>query len=163
MSGSVSVQKEDPLGNVATQLLRELSSDIAQRYFDLDDEGSGSFNLNEALMPRSVFVVARLDDQPVGCGALRPIDHELAEVKRMYVSEGARRFGIGRSILEELERFAAEFDYRIIRLETGNRQPEAVALYEKYGFYRIPCFGKYIGNPVSMCFEKKVKLELAKS
>ena len=137
------------------QLLRELSYEIARRYSDLGDDGSGSFNPKDVLVPRSVFIVARLDGQPVGCGALRPIDSDSAEVKRMYVAERARRLGIARRILTELEHFAAEYDYRVIRLETGNRQPEAVALYEKYGFYRIGPFGKYVENPVSIYFEKK--------
>ena len=87
---------------------------------------------------------------------MRPLDAESAEVKRMYVVKSARRKGIGRALLAELERQARGFGYRILRLETGNRQPEAVALYESCGFNRIPAFGKYIGNPVSICYEKAV-------
>ncbi len=152
----ISVGAESPLGEAATRLIRELSADIIRRYAELGDDGSGSFSPSDVLVPRSAFLVARLEDQPVGCAALRPLDVEAAEVKRMYVAESARRKGVGRALLADLERMAGGFGYRILRLETGNRQPEAVALYESCGYRQIPAFGKYIGNPVSICYEKAV-------
>ena len=152
----ISVNTESPLGEAAAQLIRELSADIVRRYAELGQDGSGSFSPNDVMVPRSVFLVARFEGQPVGCAALRPLDAEAAEIKRMYVSPSARRKGVGRALLAELERRAGGFGYCILRLETGNRQPEAVALYEAYGFSRIQAFGKYIGNPVSICYEKAV-------
>jgi putative acetyltransferase len=152
----ISVSAENPLSGAASQLIRELSADIVRRYVELGQDGSGSFSPNDVLVPRSAFLVARLDDRPVGCAALRPLDADTAEVKRMYVAPSARRKGVGRQLLAELERLAGGFGYRILRLETGNRQPEAIALYESCGFRRIPAFGKYIGNPVSICYEKAV-------
>ena len=152
----ISVQPEDPRGEAATQLVRELTAEIAALYSDFGQAGSGSFSANDVLVPRSAFVVARLNGQPVGCGALRPMDAETVEIKRMYVAPSARRLGVGRKILTELERLAATFDYRVIRLETGIRQPEARALYERCCFHRIPPFGQYIGNPISVCYEKEV-------
>lgn len=157
LSRDISIQQEDVRGEMATQLIRELSAEITSRYSDMGDDGAGSFNPDDVTVERSAFVVARLDGQPVGCGALRPMDSGLAEIKRMYVAANARRLGVGRSILKELEQLAAKFDYYTIRLETGNRQPEAIALYERYGFRHIPPFGKYVGNPISICFEKKVE------
>ena len=150
------VSAESPLGEAATQLIRELSADIVRRYAELGQDGSGSFTPSDVLVPRSAFLVARFEGHPVGCAALRPLDAEAAEVKRMYVAESARRKGVGRVLLAELERMAGGFGYHILRLETGNRQPEAVALYESCGFLQIPAFGKYIGNPVSICYEKAV-------
>ncbi len=152
----ISVSAESPLSDAASQLIRELSEDIVRRYAELGHDGSGSFSPNDVLVPRSAFLVARLDGLPVGCAALRPLNAEAAEVKRMYVAATARRKGVGRALLAELERMAGRFGYRILRLETGNRQPEAVALYESCGFRRIPAFGKYIGNPVSICYERAV-------
>jgi hypothetical protein len=111
-------------------------------------------SLAEAAAPGTVFLVARLGEEPVGCGALRRFDDETAEIKRMYVAPAGRRRGIARRILAALERCAREFHYRVIRLETGVRQPEARALYESMGFRRIAPFGPYIGSPTSVCFEK---------
>lgn len=151
---TISVQQEDPRGEAATRLVRELTVEIASLYHDFGQDGSGAFDAKDVLVPRSAFIVAHLNGQPVGCGALRPIDRETVEVKRMYVAPGARQLGVGRRILAELERLAAEFDYRVMRLETGFRQPAAIALYERSGFHRIPPFGRYISDPVSVCFEK---------
>lgn len=152
----ISVSTESPLSDAAAQLIRELSADIVRRYAELGQDGSGSFTPNDVLVPRSAFLVARSEGQPVGCAALRPLEADAAEVKRMYVAPSARRKGVGRALLAEMERLAGGFGYRILRLETGNRQPEAVALYESCGYRQIPAFGKYIGNPVSICYEKAV-------
>jgi len=152
----ISISAESPLDEGASQLIRELSADIVRRYAELGQDGSGSFSPNDVLVPRSAFLVARLEGRPVGCAALRPLDVEAAEVKRMYVAPSARRKGVGRQLLSELERLAGGFGYRILRLETGNRQPEAVALYESCGYRKISAFGKYIGNSVSICYEKDV-------
>ncbi len=75
----------------------------------------------------------------------------------MFVSSTARRKGLARAILLELESYAGRFGYRSIRLETGNRQLPAVALYGKLGFRRIPAFGDYVNDPVSLCFEKTIQ------
>ena len=72
----------------------------------------------------------------------------------MYVTPAARRQGIARRILIELERHAREFSYRAVRLETGIQQPEAQRLYESLGYQRIAAFGHYVGNPTSVCYEK---------
>ena len=104
---------------------------------DRDDNEAMSFNPRDATIPRSVFILATLDGVPVGCGAVRPISGEVVEIKRMYVREMARGLGIGRAILAELERLAVSFGYSRIALETGVRQPEAIALYERGGFTRI--------------------------
>ena len=100
------------------------------------------------------MVIARLDGAPVGCGALRAIDEETAEVKRMFVRPEARRRGIAARMLAELERVAREFGYRKIILETGVFQPEAIALYKKAGYEGTAPYGRYIGNPEAFCFTK---------
>ena len=146
----ISITSEDPVGETAQLLVAELCAEMAGRY----GAAPSPFSLVEAAAPRTVFLVARRGDEPVGCGALRRFDDETAEIKRMYVTPAARRRGIARRILAALERYAHEFHYRTIRLETGVRQPEAQALYESMGFRRIAAFGPYIGNPTSVCFEK---------
>ncbi len=87
-----------------------------------------------------MFLVARQDGDAVGCGALVPIDEYSVEIKRMFVARESRGLGIATLILDELERLAREFDYDAMRLETGVKQPESIALYGKAGFYRIPNF-----------------------
>ena len=112
------------------------------------------FSPSDVSAPRTAFLVARLGTRPVGCGAIRRIDDTTAEIKRMYVAPAGRRRGIARRILAELERRAADFAYRTVRLETGIHQHEAIGLYESAGYRRIPAFGHYVGSAISVCYEK---------
>ena len=105
---------------------------------------------------RTAFVMARLDGKPVGCGALRQIGDQSVEVKRMYVVPSARRQGVARRILEELERLAGVFGYSKIILETGQFQPEALALYHTAGYRPTEPYGRYVDDPLAQCFEKIV-------
>ena len=95
----------------------------------------------------AVVLVAREGDgTAVGCGALRPLEDGAAELKRMYVVPSARGRGIARSVLAALEAAARERGWTALRLETGPRQPEAVALYSRSGYRPIGPFGPYAGS-----------------
>jgi GNAT superfamily N-acetyltransferase len=107
--------------------------------------------------PAGVFLVARLDGVPVGCGAVRLVPGgaaDVAEIKRMYTTPAARRRGVSRALLARLESEAAALGYRRLQLETGLRQPEAIALYGSVGYHRIPSYGQYEGHELSVCFAK---------
>ncbi len=106
------------------------------------------------LAPRSVFLVARCAGDLAGCGALQPLAGDVAEVRRMFVRQALRRRGVGRAILAALEAQAQGFGYARLRVETGDQQPEALALYTAAGYVRIPPFGNYVDDPTSVCFEK---------
>ncbi len=149
-NSGVSIGPDDPLGETAQKLIEAMCVELSERY----GAPPSPFSSAEAGAGLGVFLVALMDQQPIGCGALRRIDDKIVEVKRMYVAPSARRKGVARSILNELERRAAGFGYTAIRLETGVRQPEAQRLYESLGFQRIPPFGKYVSDPMSVCYEK---------
>ena len=154
MNGSISVEHADPRSVAATTLMLALKQDEAVRYADLGSDHFDSFRPDDTLATRSVFILAHMDGHPVGCGALREIDSDSAEINRMYVAPAARRCGVGRAILSELERCGIELGYRVIRLETGNRQPEAITFYESLGFQRATPFGSHASDSVSLFFEK---------
>jgi GNAT superfamily N-acetyltransferase len=100
----------------------------------------------------SVVLVARdADGTAVGCGALRALAPGVAEVKRMYVVPEARGRGLSRQVLAGLEAAALERGWTTVRLETGPRQPEAIALYEGAGYRPIPAFGAYVDEPDAGC------------
>ena len=153
---NVLLRPEDPLGNEAEWLLQQMSAEARQRYGDVISP-SAPLPKNEPLTARSIFLIARVRDEPVGCAALRPLDAITGEIRRMYVVRSARRRGIARCLLAELERIAIDFGYGAVRLETGNRQPEAIALYESCGFHRIPPYGPHVHDPLSICFEKSLQ------
>ena len=98
------------------------------------------------------------DDVPIGCGAFKEFEANTVEIKRMYVSEANRGKGIAVQILNELEKWAAELSYSRCILETGIKQPEAIALYQKCGYTRMENYGQYAGIDASFCFEKKINL-----
>jgi GNAT superfamily N-acetyltransferase len=150
----LTIAADDPVAATACALIGELCAEMAARY----GTAPSPFSLAEAAKERSVFLVARLGAQAVGCGALRPLEANIAEIKRMYVAPAGRRRGIARQILLELERRAVEFGYHALRLETGVRQPEAQRLYESVGYRPIAAFGPYVGNPTSVCYEKRLSL-----
>lgn len=96
----------------------------------------------------AVVLLASDDDgTPLGCGALRPLDDGAVEVKRMYVVPAARGRRVGRAVLAGLEAAARERGWTTLRLETGPRQPEAVALYTGAGYRAIGPFGGYADDP----------------
>jgi GNAT superfamily N-acetyltransferase len=129
---------EDVRSEDAIQLIQELSAELAALYETSD--GSAGFKPADVEVPRAAFVIARLDGHAVGCGALRPLDDNAGEVKRMYTRADYRRKGVAQAILAELERLAIEFGYNTIKLQTGPKQLDAAALYELVGYYRIPHF-----------------------
>lgn len=95
--------------------------------------------------------------KPMGCGAIKEYAPKVMEVKRMYTPPENRGKGIATKILKELEKWAAELSYEKCILETGIKQPEAIALYKKNGYLLIPNYGQYTGVENSLCFEKKLK------
>ncbi len=102
-------------------------------------------------------VVAYENNEPVGCGAVKEYDSGIMEVKRMYVPPGKRNKGIASVVLKELEQWTTELNYKKCLLETGKKQPEAIALYEKNGYRIVPNFGQYKNVTNSVCFEKVLK------
>ncbi|GAA0950631.1 GNAT family N-acetyltransferase [Kribbella koreensis] len=101
------------------------------------------------------YLVASVDGRGVGCGALQPTsDPYVGELKRMYVEPGFRGRGIASAVLGGLEELAAGVGYRAIRLATGERQPEAIALYEKCGYRLSEPYGKYVNDQLARCYRK---------
>ncbi len=100
-------------------------------------------------------VVAYIDQEPVGCGAIKKFDLTSVEIKRMYVMPQQRGKGVAGKILSELEKWSKELGYMKGVLETGLKQPEAIGLYKKSGYVLIPNYGQYENVATSVCFEKK--------
>src|SRR5205085_11835242 len=104
--------------------------------------------------PPGTCMGLRVDGRPDACGGLVRYDDDRAELKRMYVAPEDRGRGLGRRVLEELESAARALGYRGVVLETGIKQVEAIALYESAGYEPIPCYGPYVGETRSRCYEK---------
>ncbi|PJI09401.1 MULTISPECIES: GNAT family N-acetyltransferase [Clostridium] len=134
----------------ALKMMEELSEALEKI---TGNSGKGSFNVDDISDPRAIFVLAYSDDkEPIGCGAIRPIDENTAEVKRMYAKNKTK--GIGTKILCYLEEQAQKLGYSRLCLETRLINEKAVAFYEKRGYKRISNYGKYANRPEAVCFAK---------
>lgn len=168
---------------VAQRFVGELEADMVERYevdvaapgYEGEEDHHWVVRPEQVTPPAGVFLVAWLDGVPVGSGALRPLPGvagaagvagpggagaagggvgAAGEVKRMYTAPEARRRGVSRAILAALEAWAIGFGYRRLQLETGSRQPEALALYASAGWHEITPYGQYAGDAESVCFAK---------
>ena len=153
--GTIEIRREALGSPVAASLIRSLNAELSARY---PEEGATHFRLDpeEVAGGRGAFLVAYVSGEPIGCGAIRRVDAETGEIKRMYVAPASRGRGIGRAIVRALEAEARGIGISRIVLETGTRQAEALALYPSLGFEQIPAFGEYVGSPLSVCMAKKL-------
>ena len=135
------------------KLVKILDADLAIRD---GDEHAFYAALNKTDSIKHV-IISYDDEKPVGCGAIREYDSKCVEIKRMFTAEDERGKGIASQILKLLEDWAHEFGYEKCILETGMKQPEAIALYKKQDYKVVPNFGKYAGMENSICFEKLLK------
>jgi GNAT superfamily N-acetyltransferase len=144
----------EPFDSPDVQALAEAQQEeMRGRYAGVGDIGPA----REAHMfepPDGVFLVTRVDGTAVACGGVCRFDAARAELKRMYVLPESRGTGLGRLLLEALERDARRLGYTGIVLETGDKQPEALGLYLSAGYGPIPCYGVYASRVLSRCFEK---------
>ena len=132
------------------ELVRLLDIELAER----DGEDHAFYNQYNAIDDLKQTVIAVENNILLGCGAIKELNQDAVEVKRMYVILKERGRGIAGMILTELENWAIELGYNKCRLETGKRQPEAISLYEKKGYCKISNYGQYKGIENSICFEK---------
>src|SRR5262245_35739536 len=152
----IEIAARRPHSDDALALIRALDDDLVRRYPEQPVHGLRDEDADD---PRLTFLVAYAGGQPIGCGAIRPLSAGVAEVKRMFVRADWRGRGVAQRILAALEAAALEQGYHTLRLETGRGQPEAMGLYSSAGYAHIPPFADYIGNPVSVCYEKTLTLD----
>lgn len=124
-----------------TSCFEQYFAELAQRFeagFDL--ALSISADSHELTRPAGLLLVARLRQEPVGCCALKLHGDAPAEIKRMWVAPRARSLGLGRRLLDELERHAREAGVTVLRLETNRTLTEAIVLYRRAGYREVAAF-----------------------
>ena len=149
----ITLKRTDSNNQDFIELVKQLDADLAIR----DGDDHAFYNQFNSITMIKYAIVAYENNNPVGCGAIKTFGNEAMEVKRMYVLPSHRGKGIAGIVLNELEQWAKELGYIKCVLETGINQPEALALYNKSGFERIPNYGQYADVPSSFCFEKVLK------
>jgi GNAT superfamily N-acetyltransferase len=147
----VLITAERPDTPDATALITELQTFLEGFY---PPESQHGFSVQRLLADQVAFFVARVDGIPAGCGGIKLFGREYGELKRMYVRPAFRGAGLGRLLIARLAGHAQENGVTRLRLETGIHQHAAIRLYEQAGFRRIPPFGAYPDDPLSLCYEK---------
>jgi ribosomal protein S18 acetylase RimI-like enzyme len=132
---------EDPTTPDARSCLEQYFAELDARFdVGFDPALSISADAHELMPPAGALLVARLGDRPVGCGAIKFHGDAPAELKRMWIAPAARGLGVGRRLLQELERHASEAGVAVLRLETNHALTEAIALYRRSGYVEVEAF-----------------------
>ena len=153
----ISIVRTNSSDNDFAELVKHLDADLAER----DGSEHGFYAQFNKIDKLKYVIVAYENNIPVSCGAVKEFSADAMEVKRMYTIPACRGKGIASMIFNELEKWARELSFSKCILETGKRQPEAIALYTKNGYTVIPNYGQYAGVENSVCFEKIIMTETA--
>jgi GNAT superfamily N-acetyltransferase len=152
--GTVATFRPLPYDHPVSQLLvARVQQEYVQRYGGPDE---AVVDPAEFLPPAGLFLVAEVDGVPAGCGAWRALEPGVAEIKRVYVEPGFRRRGLAQEIVALLERSTAAAEHGTVVLNTGDRQPEALALYADAGYRPVAGFGIYACSPGAVFLGKEV-------
>jgi GNAT superfamily N-acetyltransferase len=140
-TGLVEVAVENPVTAAARYCLRSYFAELDVRFdTGFDPALSISADAAELAEPQGLLLVARLRSEPVGCGAVKFKGRHPAEIKRMWVAPSVRGLGVGRRILDELERITSRRNLTAIRLETNRALREAISLYRSAGYVETAAF-----------------------
>jgi GNAT superfamily N-acetyltransferase len=150
---SAIITRERPDSADAIALITELEAHLAPFY---PEESRHGYSVEKLLAQNVAFFVLRASDSPAGCGGIQLFDTAYGELKRMYVRPQFRGLGYGELLVNQSADFARANGISLLRLETGIHQAAAIRLYERMGFHRIPPFGTYIEDPLSVYFEKRM-------
>jgi GNAT superfamily N-acetyltransferase len=161
--GSTAVLRAVPYDDpVARVLVARVQQEYVDRYGGPDE---AAVDPAEFVPPAGLFLVAEVGGVPAGCGAWRRHTEDgatgdagpaVAEVKRVYVEPGFRRRGLAQALVAALEDSARRAGYRSVVLNSGDRQPEAIALYEAVGYVPVPGYGIYAGLPGAVFLGKRL-------
>jgi GNAT superfamily N-acetyltransferase len=151
MSAIITPERPDSADVVL--LISELEAHLAPLY---PPESRHGFSVEKLITQGVAFFVLRANETPAGCGGIQLFGAEYGELKRMYVRPHFRGLGFGKVLLNHLADYARTRGVALLRLETGIHQAAAISLYEQLGFQRIPPFGAYIEDPLSLFYEKRI-------
>jgi len=151
----INTKRTNSQDTIFQALVKELDAELKIR----DGEEHSYYAQFNKIDHIKFVVVAYVEDEPAGCGAVKEYSIDTMEVKRMFVQSHRRGKGIASIVLMELEQWCRELGYKRCILETGLKQPDAISLYRKNYYSQIPNYGQYENAANSICFEKYINSE----
>lgn len=149
----ITLEKSDPFSSESQLLIELLSTELAAI---TGDNGKSNFTVEAMSDDKALWVLAKNSQgKAIGCGAIRPLTQNIAELKRMFSDRSVS--GVGGALLTFLEKSAKEMGYIELRLETRQVNYRAVNFYKKNGYMRIENYGPYIGRTEAVCFSKVLR------
>lgn len=150
------IERVDPASEAAGRLIAMSDAYMAALY---PAESNHMLSVDALLQDNVIFLGCYMDGQLAACGAVTILfddDEQLSygEIKRVFVPDGFRGRGLSKHIMRALEDHLLDQDIRVVRLETGIRQPEALGLYFRLGYAERAAFGQYEEDPLSVFMEK---------
>ncbi|MBY4840287.1 GNAT family N-acetyltransferase [Pantoea sp. DY-5] len=146
----ITVEKSDPFSSESHRLIEMLSAELAAI---TGDNGKTNFNVQAMNNDKALWVLAKnAYGDAIGCGAIRPLTQNIAELKRMFSDRSEP--GVGRALLTFLETSAKQMGYRELKLETRYINHRAISFYERNGYIQIENYGPYVGREEAICFSK---------
>jgi GNAT superfamily N-acetyltransferase len=145
------ITRERPDTGDAVSLIAELEAHLDPLYPAKSRHG---YSIEKLITQGVAFFVLRENSTAAGCGGIQLFDKEYGELKRMYVRPQFQGRGFGKLLVDHLAEYARSHGIGLLRLETGIHQIPAIRLYERMGFQRIPPFGSYVDDPLSLFYEK---------
>ena len=152
MSAIITPERPDTAD--ARALIAELEAQLEPLYPSVSRHG---YSVDKLLTEAVAFFLIRESGTPAGCGGITFVDSEYGELKRMYVRSQFRGTGLAKLLLNHLTDYALAQGIASLRLETGIHQHAAIGLYESAGFQRIAPFGEYTDDPLSRCYERRIR------
>ncbi len=146
----IEIKKEDINSENARILLGDLNKALSKI---TGCSGAGSFDISDMENSRCAFVIAYVDGKPMGCGAIRELNQDTAEIKRVFAYPNT--YGVGSRIIDYLEEQAWSMRYTSLKLETRKVNVKAVNFYKKNGYQICSNYGRYIGHDEAICFIKR--------
>jgi GNAT superfamily N-acetyltransferase len=151
MSAIITAERPDTADSIT--LITELEAHLEPLYPRQSRHG---LSVDRLLAEAVAFFLLRSDGMPAACGGVKLVGTDYGELKRMYVRPRFRGQGLGTLMLDHLAHYTRAQGVGLLRLETGIHQRAAIRLYEGAGFRRIPPFGPYTDDPLSLYFEKRL-------
>ena len=154
--GELRIAAAEPQSPPALALLAQAVAEARQPDPELFSSAAPA-PTNPPRSPRALLLLAWLDGLPAGCAGLYPLEGDCGELRRMFTTRAARRRGVARRLLAALEQAGRAFGDTALRLETGDRQPEALALCRACGYVPSARYGRRCGDPSSRCFQQRLR------